>query len=103
MDHRELRSEGWAGLGGLSLGAIGLQTIMKAVGVCRMAGENERGGEEKARCRGSGGSASPQTGRSPRRLPPSPQRTTCGRRRAGCVRRGLPRVGQTLKQDVSRF
>lgn len=31
---------------------------MKAMGVYRMAGEAEWGGEDKARCRGGGGSAS---------------------------------------------
>lgn len=57
MDHCELRWDVWAG--GLSLEAIGLQTIMKATGVYRMAGEAEWGGEDTARCWGGGGSASP--------------------------------------------
>lgn len=55
MDHLELRLEAWAG--GLSLETIGLQPIMKAMGVDRMAGETEWDREDKARCRSSGRSA----------------------------------------------
>ena len=57
MGHLELRLEAWAG--GLSLETIGLQPIMKAMGVYRMAGEAEWGREDKARYRGSGRSAPP--------------------------------------------
>lgn len=78
--------------------AIGLQTVMKAMGVYRMAGEAEWGGEDKARCRGGGGSASsfPDWLGPHNVSPPSPQGPPDRRPGGGRVRKGCPKLKGSL-------
>lgn len=77
--------------------AIGLQTVMKAMGVYRMAGEAEWGGEDKARCRGGGSASSFPDWLGPHNVsPPSPQGPPDRRPGGGRIGKGCPKQKRTL-------